>query len=164
MQKRVNSLSPVDIGTSLDANFGHAALVVSNHRFFQPTDIALGNFATKPLGFRNTESSVRVAHNVDVFSRLFARRLHASDQMRQSAISRAHPHLNGLEVSAVNKGLEFRNDLINRRPAAGRVGGIAILTAPTQEAPNRRIERFAENIPKRHVDAADRRDQMAPPS
>ena len=113
--KRVNSDSPLAIGMSVDARTSRlTALVVGGDRLLQPADVAVRDGATEALGLGDRPGAVRVAHDADGLVEPLARRPHPPDRVVERAVASADPHLDRLEVAAIDEALQ-----LGAMPSAG---------------------------------------------
>ena len=116
------------------------------------------------LGIGHGVGAVRIAHQADVGPQRLARRLHACHRIAHRAVDHADPHLHRLEAAARHVVRQLAADAGRVRPAARGIGRHALGLAPAQQPPDRRAQRLAQQVPQRHVDAADRRHRDAAPA
>src|SRR5690606_6657616 len=142
-------------------HFSHARLVVGSYRLFEPCKVEVADEVDEALGLGHRIGAVRIYHDVDFRPERVSCSTHPLCRDTGIAVHCAHAHLHGLEAPLVDIGTKLFADARSVRPAAGGVGRQAVSLPAANEPPDWLAERFAQNVPQRDVDSADRRHAHA---
>ena len=144
-----------DVGRRSDGRC--AATIVGTDGLFEPPHAKWFDARREALGLGRAERAVGVDHQADARPERGACRLDPGDTRLDVAVHHPDAHLDGGEAT-LGIPVQLGSDSSGVRPAATRIQRHVGSARPTPQVDDGRAERLAEQIPQRHVDAADRRD------
>ena len=117
----------------------------------------------KAFGLRGTVGAVCIDHQPDARTERGAGRGDPSNAGLDVAVHHADPHLDRGEA-AVDVTLQLGPDPVGIRPPSAGIDRHVRPAGPTPELDDGCPQRLSQQIPQRHVDAADRGDVQAAPA